>query len=100
MADNASSRCNAVRLLLDKGADPDGLGRPGEHTPLMMAVTNNQEGTARILIEHGADPDLKAGFGFSPRQLAEGNERMVSILASGENRNGRGTSESAPSVPE
>jgi ankyrin repeat protein len=45
---------DAVRALLELGADPnhlDGLG----YSPLRVAVTNNNLDVAKLLVEHGAD---------------------------------------------
>lgn len=39
-------------------------------TPLLFAVQNGQIATARILLDHGADPDAKAGERKTIRQLA------------------------------
>lgn len=84
-----SGRENVVKLLIDKGADPNGIGQPSEYTPLMSAVFSGKEQIAIILIEHGADPDLKSGgFGSSPREMAEslGNQQMLTILSNKEKR--------------
>ena len=59
-----SGRIEAVRFLLDNGADPDGNrlhpGRGGT-SPLIKAVMNNQPEMVELLIGAGADPRLSAG---------------------------------------
>ena len=48
----------AVKALLDQGADVDAdNGRGG--TPLYVAAEQGRAGVARVLLEHGADPNVK-----------------------------------------
>jgi len=44
----------AVRLLLDRGADPNAAA-PRRLTPLMMAADDPDPATVRLLLAHGAD---------------------------------------------
>ena len=44
---------DAVRILLEAGADPNGVDS-GEHRPLQTAVANGNEAVASLLREHGA----------------------------------------------
>lgn len=58
----AQGHDDVVRVFLEKGFDPNpttGWGRTKRHhgNPLWLAVTNRQEAVARLLIEHGADPN-------------------------------------------
>ena len=80
-----------VNALLTKGADPNartnktqpsGRGAPaggpfrlppGEQTPLMMAAKANQEAIMKALIEHHADPTLKAQDGSTLLMFAAGS---------------------------
>jgi ankyrin repeat protein len=80
-----------AKALLDKGANPDArtnktqpMGRggaggggfrlpPGEQTPLMMAARANQEAIMKALIEHHADPKLKAQEGTTLLMSAAGS---------------------------
>mgnify|MGYP006195855645 CR=1 FL=1 len=57
----------AVRALLDGGADVNRVGAGDETSPLLIAVINGQFDTAMYLLERGADPNLAAaGNGVTP----------------------------------
>jgi ankyrin repeat protein len=78
-----------AKELLAKGANPDartaknpaGRGRasdefrlpPGEQTALMMAAKANHEDIMRALVEHHADPKLKAQDGTTLMMAAAGS---------------------------
>jgi hypothetical protein len=70
-----------VRLLLDKGANPESMGNHGQ-TPLAWAATNGHEAVVRLLLERGADPESKDNDGQTPLALAaaNGHEAVVSLL--------------------
>jgi ankyrin repeat protein len=56
----------AVRALLDAGADIDGVGA-GDHTsPMLMAAVNGHFDLAKQLLEWGADPNLASDAGGTP----------------------------------
>jgi ankyrin repeat protein len=48
---------DAVRLLLDRGADPRVAGSDGGTTPLMCAAIRGHAGVVRELVARGADLD-------------------------------------------
>lgn len=50
----------AVRALLDAGADINQTGAGDEVSPLLMAAINGQFDVAMLLIERGADPNLRS----------------------------------------
>ena len=54
---SAAASEDITRLLLDNGADPNRQARPGENSALVWAVMARQIGVARMLLEHGANPD-------------------------------------------
>ncbi|MGH8723095.1 MAG: ankyrin repeat domain-containing protein, partial [Burkholderiales bacterium] len=57
----------AVRALIDGGADVNGVSAGDETSPLLMAVINGQFDVALYLLERGADPNLAAaGNGVTP----------------------------------
>ena len=57
-----------VVFLLQSGASVDlsGDGR----TPLIAAALNNHPDVVHILLQHGADPNLKGEFGITPLMAA------------------------------
>jgi ankyrin repeat protein len=68
-------RNDVIDLLIEHGANPNGLGRVGESTPLFIAVIYDDEVAARLLMSHGADPNMTApGFGMSPYDYAIDND--------------------------
>ncbi len=57
----------AVRALVEGGADINRVGAGDETSPLLMAVINGQFDVAMYLLEKGADPNLaSAGNGVTP----------------------------------
>jgi len=72
---------DAARLLLERGADPNTLAR-NEHIqagPLHSAVASEGKGLevryglAALLLDQGADPNLRQGGGFSALDAARQN---------------------------
>src|SRR5262245_22224959 len=74
----------AVRLLIEKGANPNAPSPIAGYTPLMWAAYSedcNVE-TVRLLLAKGADPKAKGANGENPLGLArkQGNLAVVEIL--------------------
>ncbi|KAH8895767.1 ankyrin, partial [Thozetella sp. PMI_491] len=49
-----------VKLLLDKGADPNSLNSWGHSTPLLRAVEMRHKVIVKLLLDKGADPNLES----------------------------------------
>ena len=60
----------AVKALLDAGADVNQRGAGDPVTPLMVATMNGHFDLAKILLEHGADPNLAQSNGATPLYAA------------------------------
>jgi ankyrin repeat protein len=76
-----------TRRLLEAGADPN--SRAGLHggTPLLTAVRRSDLALVRLLVMHGADPDLADAAGQSPLGLALASRpAQDSVQASGDIR--------------
>jgi len=56
---------DAARLLLDAGADVNGVDK-NDITPLFMAISNNRISMARFLIDRGANINAKDWYGRTP----------------------------------
>jgi len=83
-------RAAVIAALLDLGADPNvqdrrpkGWGRSSGWTPLFVALHHAQFASARMLLEHGADPNILSDQGMSAMGMAsaEGAPRdVISLL--------------------
>jgi len=49
---------DAVRVLLEWGADPDAMAPGAANTPLFIATSSKDPGIVRLLLDAGADVDL------------------------------------------
>ena len=68
-----------ARLLLERGAKPDGIG--GDRTPLMVAAMFDKADIATMLLDHGADPGARDKAGLSALDLARSmGARLVPAL--------------------
>jgi ankyrin repeat protein len=74
-----------VKLLLDRGAKPDAGTTTDNARALHFAVRRGSRPTVLLLLEAGADPNLRSTFQQAygtPREIARGigNEEMVTLL--------------------
>ena len=58
----------AVQHLLERGTEVDAMDADGL-TPLMLACMTLQEENIRLLVQAGADPDVRNPRGTSARQM-------------------------------
>ena len=73
-----------IAYLLERGADPNVPSEQGRHTPLhRIAESPAGIATARLLLDHGANPLIRNAAGVSPYQVAirHGNESAARLLA-------------------
>ena len=75
------SREDAVKLLLDRGADSNGRYEGG-FTPLMASVGGHSAPIMRLLLDRGADPKLHTHAGLSPLSMARasGQGDLINLL--------------------
>ena len=72
-----------IRLLLEKGANPNLADKKG-NTPLMLAAYKGNMTVVKMLLEFGADPNLKDNNGQSAVDKAKkkGHQDIVKLLNS------------------
>ena len=56
----------AVRLLLERGADPNRAGGPKAPAPLLLAAGDTDPTFVNLLLAHGADPTVEDEHGVTP----------------------------------
>jgi ankyrin repeat protein/mono/diheme cytochrome c family protein len=69
----------AMRVLLDKGLDPK--FKQADWTLLMRAASNGCAGTARVLIERGAEVNARLNSGQTALKLANSYARGSDVIA-------------------
>lgn len=67
----AARDVDSVRMLLERGAEPDAR-QQGGHTALMGAAHHGDEALVELLLQHGADPSLRSDEGRTAGDLAGG----------------------------
>jgi ankyrin repeat protein len=60
----------AVRLLLDRGADPNRVAGPNAPAPLLLAAGDTDPVFVNLLLAHGADPTIEGEGGVTPLSRA------------------------------
>ncbi|HMI52920.1 MAG TPA: ankyrin repeat domain-containing protein [Candidatus Saccharimonadales bacterium] len=60
----------AVRLLLDRGADPNRVVGPHAPAPLLLAAGDTDPTFVNLLLAHGADPAIEGESGVTPLSRA------------------------------
>jgi hypothetical protein len=60
----------AVRLLLERGADPNRAGGANSPAPLMLAAGDTDPTFVNLLLAHGADPAIQGKGGVTPLSSA------------------------------
>ncbi len=60
----------SVRLLLDRGADPNRSAGSGRLTPLLLAAGDTDPAILKLLLAHGANPTVEDENGATPLSRA------------------------------
>ena len=67
----------SVRLLLERGADPN-MRNDGNATALMYAIESAEK--TQLLLDHGADPNARSEDGQTPLLIAASRPGSISVL--------------------
>lgn len=59
-------QAGAVRLLLERGADPNHAAGPNSPAPLLLAAGDTDPAFVNLLLAHGADPTVEDENGVTP----------------------------------
>jgi ankyrin repeat protein len=65
-----------VRLLLNRGADPNRRNGRGE-SPLHCAAMSGDNEVVELLLDHGADIKARDGEGWTPLHAATGDGNQI-----------------------
>ena len=86
--DEAAGRPGVIAALLELGADPDvqdrrpkGFGRSSGWTPLFVALHHEQFASARVMLEHGADPNILSDQKLSVMSMASAEGAPRELIA-------------------
>jgi ankyrin repeat protein len=71
-----NGHASVVGSLLAGGATVN-LPKSNGETPLHTALRNNHPDVAELLIKHGADTAMRDNKGFSPREIAKGDIKLL-----------------------
>jgi ankyrin repeat protein len=63
-------QAGAVRILLDRGADPNRVASPKAPAPLLLAAGDPDPTFVNLLLTHGADPAIEGESGVTPLSRA------------------------------
>ena len=84
-----------VQLALNAGADPNALAED-KTMPLHAAVQANHYGIVCLLLEAGASPRCRDGYGYTPLHLARIPMIACALLEAGANVNARDKKDCTP----
>jgi ankyrin repeat protein len=86
----------AVKELIDKGTPVNGLDQYG-HSALTESCWNGFTDTVKLLLDRGADPNIKKSDGATPLSLAMGqkHQEVVALLNEAIARQSKGTPKQA-----
>jgi ankyrin repeat protein/beta-lactamase regulating signal transducer with metallopeptidase domain len=67
-------------LLIDRGADVNGVQRAGDEAPLLLAVRAREVAVIRALLAKGADPNVSARNNLTPLRAAADSPEIMQLL--------------------
>lgn len=86
--DEDAGRPEVIAALLELGANPNvqdrrpkGFGRSSGWTPLFVALHHEQFGSARVMLEHGADPNILSDQRLSVMSMASAEGAPRALIA-------------------
>jgi ankyrin repeat protein len=86
---------NSVRNYLEQGVSANIKDNSG-YTPLHLALRNNQQEMAQLLIAKGADVNAQDNYGYTPLHLARSQEMAQLLIAKGADVNAKNKNGETP----
>ena len=74
------NRTDAIKLLVDKGADVNRKTHYNKVTPLHEAAENNNTEAVRLLLDNGVDINLKNNVHKTPLRVADKGSEVERLL--------------------
>jgi ankyrin repeat protein len=71
---------NTLKALLEKGVSPNTIDRIGGETPLMYAMGRNHFECAKLLLEFGADVNIRDKDGHTVLDVIKGRPEMLELI--------------------
>lgn len=84
--DARDGRVEAVKALIESGANINEVGAGEKMSPLVMAISSGHHDLAKVLLDRGGDPNLASGVGLSATRRARYGVGALCVSAATDGR--------------